>query len=169
MSLISVTGYWYPNQSTEMLPQDKPIRSPRLLAEDILEEINEVYPFSKDPFLIGKVKNYVHTKKYYDCNPSNQMGALFYRKCKRAISNHIILQPEVFKLGEEDFKLSSRDLRSYISRTNVPSQECYVFGEQAIINSVGERLREQTNAKKVVRIDQQGTKQKHNEQYPKQF
>ena len=163
MSLISVTGYWYPNQSTEMLPPDKPIRSPRLLAEDILDEINEVHPFSKDPFLIGKVKNYVHTKKYYDCNPNNQMGALFYRKCKRAISNHIILQPEVFKLGEEDFKLSSRDLRAYISRTNVPSQECYVFGEQAIINSVGERLREQTNAKKVVRIDQQGTKQKDND------
>ena len=153
MSLICVTGYWYPNQSTEMLPPAKPIQGPRLLAQDILNEINEVHPFSKDPFLIGKVKNYVHSKKYYDCHPSNQMGALFYRKCTKAVPNDIILQPKVFKLGEEDFRVSSRDLRAYISRTNVPSQECYVFGEQAIINSVGERLREQSRGKKVVNVD----------------
>ena len=163
MSLISVTGYWYPNQSTEMLPPEKPIRSPRILTQDILDEINEVHPFSKDPFLIGKVKNYVHTKKDYECSPSNQMGALFYRKCKKAVSNHIILQPEVFKLGEEDFKLASRDLRGYLSRTKVPSQDCYVFGEQAIINSVGERLREQSRVKKLVKIDEHSKNLKRNE------
>ena len=155
MSLICVTGYWYPNQSTEMLPPAKPIQSPRLLAQDILDEINQVHPFSKDPFLIGKVKNYVHTKKYYDCHPTNQMGALFYRNCAKAVPNHLILQPEVFKLGEEDFKVSSRDLRAYLSRTNIPSQECYVFGQQAIINSVGDRLREQSRAKNVVKVDHQ--------------
>ena len=57
MSFISVTGYWYPNRATQIMNPSKPNpSSPRMVAQDILDELNEVHPFRKDPFLIGKVK-----------------------------------------------------------------------------------------------------------------
>ena len=145
MSLNCVTGYWYPNRSTEILHRAKPIQSANMLAQDILDELNEVHPFKKDPFLIGKVKNYVYTKKYHQCRPKNQMSGLFFQKCKKSTPTNIFVQRNVFDLGYEDFYCSNRDIKATAHIKNVPSQECYVFGKQAIINAVGEQLTDQNN------------------------
>ena len=146
-----VTGYWYPNRSTEMIRPHKPIQSPRMLAQDILDELNEVHPFRKDPFLIGKIKNYMHTKKYNESYPTNQMSGLFYRKSKKTTPKNILLQPDIFKLGEEELKFSSRDIKALTRPGTDPSQECFVFGEQAIINSVSAKLQEQKYVQQEIR------------------
>ena len=140
MTLNFVTGYWYPNRSTEILFHPKPIPNANMLVEDILKELNEVHPFKKDPFLIGKVKNYFYTKKYYAFRPKNQMSGLFYQNTRKSTETNLLLQQNIFDLGEEDFYCSSRGIKASANIRDVPSQECYVFGRQAIINSVGEQL-----------------------------
>ena len=166
---------FYSIQSPKMSHPPKPIRNPRKVADDILDELHQIHPFKKNPSLIRKIRKYVFSKKFIEDSHQNYHIPGLYLWKDENVNNTTkqgTKNSDDAKLKDVRLKFVARGSNesSYVNKLS--SQECCVFGEQAIINSVGYQLKEQKNIRqetKFLKISKPLRKPSSNLDYEDQY